>query len=288
MKINKNKMIEINLIKLERGLRREKVPVHRKSGINYEYRRVGRRVKNVMSPNNIKEIKSLEDIGISGNLHDKSSFIIKFKDNSQALYKIIDSIEVIGEVNAYKTSKVLGWNIVPETVKDDFGYGEGSCQKWVEGAEAYDPYYGYGEEITEKNIDDLAKIFAFDVIVNNRDRHEGNFLVNDNKIWAIDNEEFGFSGAGKYLMERLDDACKYENPIGYGILQAIENTFGDDREVYKHFRSLVISKFKEIVNKENEILEIYKPIKDYNIKRKAIEESFDYIKSKIIEFEEKK
>ena len=35
--------IEINLTKLERGLRREKVPVHRKSGITYEYRRVGRR-----------------------------------------------------------------------------------------------------------------------------------------------------------------------------------------------------------------------------------------------------
>jgi len=29
--------------KLERGLRKEKVPVHRKSGITYEYRRVGRK-----------------------------------------------------------------------------------------------------------------------------------------------------------------------------------------------------------------------------------------------------
>ena len=38
-------IIEIDLSKFERGLRREKVPVHRKSGVNYEYRRVGRKVK---------------------------------------------------------------------------------------------------------------------------------------------------------------------------------------------------------------------------------------------------
>jgi len=36
-------MIEINLTKLEHGLRKEKVPVHRKSGVTYEYRRVGRK-----------------------------------------------------------------------------------------------------------------------------------------------------------------------------------------------------------------------------------------------------
>lgn len=36
-------MIEIDLRKLERGLRREKVKVHRKTGTTYEYRRVGQK-----------------------------------------------------------------------------------------------------------------------------------------------------------------------------------------------------------------------------------------------------
>ena len=244
--------------------------------------------KSAMSPDNVEEIQSLEDIGISGNQHDEESFIVRFKNKSQALYKTIEPIGVAGEVNAFRTSKVLGWNIVPETVKGDFGHGEGSCQKWVEGEEAYDPYYGYGEKITERNIDDLAKIFSFDVLINNRDRHEGNLLVNDNKIWAIDNEEFGSLGVGKYLMGRLDDACNYGNEMGYGILQVIENNFGDDKETYEHFRSLVMSRLKEAVSKENEILKIYEPVEGYDIRRKAIEESFDYVKGRIAEAEERK
>ena len=286
-------MIEINLLNLskdERGTHEGYVTVHRQGKIFQRKQRLGRKEeKNTMSPNNIKEIQSLEDIGINGNIHDKESFIIKFKNNSQALYKTIKPIGIIGEVNAFKTSKVLGWNIVPETVKGNFGHGMGSCQKWVDGEEVYSQEYNnYGKKLTKKNINDLAKIFAFDIITNNRDRHVGNFLVSNNKIWAIDNEEFGYLDAGKYLMERLDDACNYGNQIGWGILQAIEDNFGNDQKIYKYFRNLVIEKLKEIVDKENKILEIYKPVKNYNIKRKAIEESFDYIKSKIIEFEEKK
>jgi len=244
--------------------------------------------KSTITPDNIKRTRSLEDIGISGNIHDGASFIVEFKDSSQALYKVMKPIEIAGEVNAFRASKVLGWNIVPETVKGDFGHGEGSCQKWVEGEEAYDPYYDYGEKITEKNIDDLAKIFAFDVITNNRDRHVGNFLVNSDKIWAIDNEEFGFSGAGKHLMERLDDACDYRNQMGWGILQTIENNFGDNQEVFRHFRDLVVDRLKEAVDKEDKILRIYEPIEGYSIKRKSIEESFDYIKTHVIKLEEKK
>ena len=241
-----------------------------------------------MTPDNVVNVQSLNDIGVEGNLHDLESFIVEFKDKSQALYKTIEPIGVIGETNAFKANEVLGWDIVPETVKGDFGHGEGSCQKWVEGEEPYDPYNDYGEKITEKNIDDLAKIFAFDVIVNNRDRHVGNFLVTEDKIWAIDNEEFGFFDAEDYSMERLDNACRWGNRGGYGILQAIENSFGDDQEVFKNFRNLVMDKLKEIVDKKDEILRIYAPIEGYKVKRKAIEESFDDIANRIRESEGEK
>jgi len=297
------KKIEIDIESLTKQEKHyEYVTVHPKKGRSFKRKQlVGRkepekkekkseirRKETAMTPDNVENVHSLNDIGVEGNLHDLESFIVEFKDKSQALYKTMEPIDIIGETNAFKVNEVLGWGIVPETVKGDFGHGEGSCQKWVEGEEPYDSYNDYGEKITEKNIDDLAKIFAFDVIVNNRDRHVGNFLVNKDRIWAIDNEEFGFPDMGEYLMSRLDDACNYGNRGGYGILQSIENSFGDDQKVFKNFRSLVVDRLKEIVDRKNEILEIYEPIEGYKVKREAIEESFDSIKDRILELEEKK
>ena len=64
------KLIEINLLKLERGLRKEKVKVTRNGKITYEYRRVGRKEKE-------KDLASQLKIGDSINFRGKESEVTR-------------------------------------------------------------------------------------------------------------------------------------------------------------------------------------------------------------------
>ena len=80
-------MIEIDLHslkKIDRGLRREKVPVHRKTGTTYEYRRVGR-----------KENKHVEDVPVVSKPDPKILDLLKNKD-TQAMDVEDDGSFLIG------------------------------------------------------------------------------------------------------------------------------------------------------------------------------------------------
>jgi uncharacterized repeat protein (TIGR03843 family) len=89
------------------------------------------------------------------------------------------------EVAAYEVSDALGWGIVPETVlRDDAPLGTGSLQRFVD-ADFSQHYFTLLEE--ECWHDDLRRMAAFDLVVNNADRKGGHCLLAEGRIWGIDN-----------------------------------------------------------------------------------------------------
>jgi len=93
------------------------------------------------------------------------------------------------EKAAYLVDSQLGFGMVPETKIVEYGdMGIGSVQKWIEKGKNVqgDPdkfVYGLDEDASWKSG-------LFDAIIGNIDRHSGNWLIEDSKVWLIDN---GFS-----------------------------------------------------------------------------------------------
>lgn len=90
------------------------------------------------------------------------------------------------EAAAYDVAKAMGWDdLVPETVVKRGPVNIGSVQKWVKGNTASEAGGAVMQRIAEF---EKEKLFAFDVIIANADRHGGNFMVTSTyKIKAIDN-----------------------------------------------------------------------------------------------------
>ena len=136
------------------------------------------------------------------------AFVVKFKDGTKGIFKPKfgeqnslrwmltdkgdDGFLYTREVMAFNLDdQFLKWNIVPETVERTVNGKIGSLQKWI----------------TEKNVtvahdvnrisvldtfrktQDAEKMYLFDVLIGNADRHAGNYLINNStfKGFAIDN-----------------------------------------------------------------------------------------------------
>jgi len=80
----------------------------------------------------------------------------------------------------------MGWDdLVPQTVVKKGPVQTGSVQKWVTGKTAGQSSGAVLQRITEF---EKERLFAFDVVIANADRHGGNFMVTSTyKIKAIDN-----------------------------------------------------------------------------------------------------
>ena len=88
------------------------------------------------------------------------------------------------EVAAYEVSAHLGWEVVPPTILRDGPLGEGSVQAFID----HDPRRHYFTLLEHDDHDEaLARMAAFDVVVNNADRKGGHVLLDaDNHIWGCD------------------------------------------------------------------------------------------------------
>ncbi len=85
------------------------------------------------------------------------------------------------EVLAYQLNKLWNLDIVPVTIEKEIKGVRGSAQVWI-------PFYQLGSNFID-DLNSVRKYFwmkAFDYIVNEQDRHNGNYLVG-NQIAAIDN-----------------------------------------------------------------------------------------------------
>jgi len=265
---NKTEKIELNLQDLNKreinvkGFRDKKGFWHRPHKRNIKD--IPKKYTSMM-PYNVEKIISLNDYGIMGGIHDEDSHIIKFKNGTTAIYKVMKKGEIIGETSTYNIIKILNWDIVPETIEGNFGKGNGSCQKIIDGVEPYAGFYGNNTRIYRKHFDDLAKIFVLDMFLGNPDRHEANVIIDDtNKCWAIDNEFIGTPRAPEKFMSALDSMCGLSSEFNYNsmIIWLKKNL---DRNDFLEFRKYVLKYIKEVLNKKEEILNYYSKYKNDSI-----------------------
>ena len=89
------------------------------------------------------------------------------------------------ELAAYHLSEVLGWDLVPLTIRREGPYGDGSLQAFVH-ADFAQHYFTLYEDPAHHAR--LRRLCAFDVVANNADRKSGHCLLGaDGAVYAIDN-----------------------------------------------------------------------------------------------------
>ena len=88
------------------------------------------------------------------------------------------------EVAAYLVSEFLGWQVVPPTLLRDGPLGPGSVQLYV----PHDPQRHYFALAREgSHADALARMAAFDLLVNNADRKASHVLLDgEGHLWGCD------------------------------------------------------------------------------------------------------
>lgn len=88
------------------------------------------------------------------------------------------------EMAAYVLSQGLGWALVPPTVLRIGPYGKGAVQLFVD-ADFTQHYFTFRDEPALQTA--LARIAAFDLLINNADRKAGHVLLDSSgRLWAID------------------------------------------------------------------------------------------------------
>jgi len=86
------------------------------------------------------------------------------------------------EYASYVVAGLLGWDFIPPTIVRDGQHGIGSVQLFVEHDGGAD-YFSFRSTCA----DELKRMCAFDVIVNNADRKAGHCLKGaDGRLWGID------------------------------------------------------------------------------------------------------
>jgi SPP1 gp7 family putative phage head morphogenesis protein len=223
-----------------------------------------------MTPENLKELKSFEDLGMFGGIHESGSYCAKFTDDTNAMYKVMNEGAIVGEVSTYDISRVLNWNVIPETTKVNLKEnGNGSCQRWVEGGRS--PYGGsdYDEDchviIDNRHFGDLSKIFVLDMLSGNYDRHGGNVMIDkDDHCWAIDNEDWGTTGSADDFMTSLDDRADVSDVSGFSpMIRWLDKNLGVTD--YLIFREKVIENMKQVVDNKDEIINYYDKYRDNDL-----------------------
>ena len=214
--------------------------------------------KSEMTKENLKSIESFSDLGIQGGMHKEETFITTFKDGSKAIHKIMDPEATFGEISTFNVNKILGWDIIPETVDEDFGKGQGSAQKWIEDSASPINRYMVKEhavKLEEKHFKDLSKIFVIDLIVGNGDRTTGNIVIKDDKCYGIDNEIINKSM--DWQLDALDIKVTDEEFFGWYPLVDVFTSSGLTKNDYIKLKKHIIKDMKVAISHSDEILKYY-------------------------------
>lgn len=87
---------------------------------------------------------------------------------------------------AYLVDRFLNLGLTPPTVIKNIGTTVGSIQRFVEDTKTFIELQVNSDEFYITFKDQLIKLWVFDLILGNTDRHGGNFLIKEGRIYAID------------------------------------------------------------------------------------------------------
>lgn len=147
----------------------------------------------------------IDQKGLGGGRH--VTEFISFRDDGAGVFKPKEGEEFVGryaevgtyykrERAAYLVDQFLGFGLVPPTVIREIGDKVGSVQEFVSNfTDGFDyrcelSWRGNDDEKNKLWKKDLAVLRLFDMLIANSDRHEGNVIVKDGRVIAIDH---GFS-----------------------------------------------------------------------------------------------
>lgn len=116
------------------------------------------------------------------------------------------------EVAAFELSKLLGWNLVPQTVLRDVENMESSVQLFV----PHDPrehYFTFAKSNTES-----MEVFAvFDYLINNADRKAGHILSEKNESFSFSISTIVSEDDGLEISKKPDAVMRKDTTKFYGI-----------------------------------------------------------------------
>lgn len=108
--------------------------------------------------------------------------VYKPRKGESPLWDFPDGTLCLREYAAWLVDGALGWGLVPPTVLREGPAGFGCVQWFVE----VDPEFDL-RDLLKTHPDDLRRLAAFDVVVNNADRKGGHCLVDAaGKLWGVD------------------------------------------------------------------------------------------------------
>lgn len=129
--------------------------------------------------------------------------LLKVQQHSRRVFRGVPlTVFHRNEVIAYRLDRdLLELNVVPETLLIRWRGEEASLQKYVEGFQAKDLIPGVFDRKLDDwkykvsqlsqavNLDELAKVVIFDLVINNTDRHGKNVIIDTHNkcVYAIDN-----------------------------------------------------------------------------------------------------
>ncbi len=191
-------------------------------------------------PHEIESVLESREVEAKNDLNGgcNESVILKLKDDGSGVFKprsgekpdlrssIPAGTHFLKESAAYTVDKALGLEMIPPTVIREVDGEPGSIQKFIPDAKT-------GNELDYQELhskqDELRRLQVLDYILWNSDRHYGNLLVKDDKIYAIDNGLcFGNDGASGFDL-------LYTGKIPDDIKEKIEG-FANDNEEQRELR----------------------------------------------------
>jgi hypothetical protein len=153
------------------------------------------------------------------------TYLVEFANGARAVWKPhkdVWSSNYRAEVLAYEIDRVLGFNLVPPTIVRTLDGQVGSIQ-----------YFMNSSKIARPTVQSLNKQHFFDYLIDNRDRHGGNYLIAPNgHVISIDNG-LSFTGLGynkvplRNRLKNLKDFVK--TPEGKDILTNMRRVVNDEQ-----------------------------------------------------------
>lgn len=174
------------------------------------------------------EKKSSKDLGGGSN----DPVFVEIKDDGSGIFKaktkefgLRDNVKAgtyyKRERAAYLVSRFLGFDLVPPTVIRDIDGEIGSMQRFIDNAQT-DYEINWTDELNKLYKPEIIKLWLFDYLVFSSDRHKGNILFKDGKVFAIDN---GLTFGQDYLRMYSGDLNTDGLPIPESVTESLKKSF---------------------------------------------------------------